>query len=233
MRIVVVLGLLVPCAALARAQDASTTLPGSKHLNDSKLAPREWEVVATLKRSGQEIVGGTTRHSLVSLPGNRWAYITVTTSQLGIATDTTIAMRESLAPVSHRSHTVPRVMELDYNGKRVTGSYTPKDSASRHIDRATDVPTFDAAMLDVILGALPLSANYQTRLPMYIEERGGLVWFDVRVDGQTTVGATTGWNVRVDVTGYNVLFVLATDDHRVLSGRVEYPNGAVMHMTVN
>jgi hypothetical protein len=68
---------------------------------------------------------------------------------------------------------------------------------------------------------------------MYIEEQQGLVWFDITVAGETTVGAAAGWDVRVSMPNYAVSFVVARDDHRFLAGRIEYPNGAVMEMTRN
>jgi hypothetical protein len=206
------------------------TLPGSSNLDDSKLVPSTWEVTMTFTRGDQEIVGGRTKYELARVPGGRWAYITTTTSQLGTATDTSIAAERTLEPVSHRSHAVPRMLSLDYAGATVTGTYQPTDSAGRDIQRTTEVPTFDAAMLDVVLGSLPLATGYTTRLPMYIEEQGGLVWFEVNVAGQTTVGGVQAWDVRIAVPRYKVNFMLALDDHRFLGGTVEYPNGSVIRL---
>lgn len=95
----------------------------------------------------------------------------------------------------------------------------------------TELPAFDAAMLDVILRTLPLAPGYTTRLPMYIEAENGLTWFGVDVVGDTTVGAVEAWEVQVDVTRYAVTYLFAKDDHRLLAGRVQYPNGAVVEMT--
>jgi hypothetical protein len=41
------------------------------------------------------------------------------------------------------------------------------------------------------------------------------------------------WEVRVAVLNYTVSYSLARDDHRFLAGRVEYPNGAAVEMTIN
>lgn len=41
----------------------------------------------------------------------------------------------------------------------------------------------------------------------------------------------SAWEVRIAVTEYAVTYLLAKDDHRLLAGRVEYPNGAVVVMT--
>ena len=217
--------LILPAAA------SGQTFPGSSELDDSKLKPATWEVTMTLKRGDQQMVGGRTRYALVAMDDDRWAYVTTTTSQRGTATDTSIARRGTLEPISHRSHAVPRMLSLDYDGTTVTGRYVPTDSAGRDVHRTTDVPTFDAAMLDVVVGALPLAPGYATRIPMYIEERGGLVWFEVRVAGEKAVGDVTGWDVRIDVPEYSVNFILAKDDHRFLGGTVEYPNGATIHLT--
>jgi hypothetical protein len=158
--------------------------------------------------------------------------MTTTTSQLGTAADTSIMKQGTLEPISHRSHAVPRTLSLDFDGTRVTGAYAPRDSTAREIERVTEVPAFDAAVLEIVLGSLPLAAGYTTRLPMYIEERKGLVWFDVTVAGATEVDSVAAWDVRVNVLTYTVSYLLARDYHRVLAGRVEYPNGATVEMTI-
>ena len=222
---------LIAAVLLAPSALQAQTLPGGSELDDSKLAPATWQVTMTFRRGDMEMQAGTTKYELVALPGGRWGYITTTTTQLGTATDTSIARQKTLEPISHRSHAVPRTLSLDYAGTTVSGTYAPTDSAPRPIERVTAVPTFDAAMLDIILAALPLAAGYTTRLPMYIEEQHGLVWFDIAVAGETTVGAAAGWDVRVSMPNYSVSFVIARDDHRFLAGRVHYPNGGVMEMT--
>ena len=224
---------LMAFALLAPGLLHAQTLPGSSEIDDARLVPATWIVSMTLSRAGVDIPVGTTKYELRRMPAGQWGYITTTTTERGTAVDTSIARRNTLEPVSHRSHAVPRKLSLDYAGTTVTGTYTPSDSAPRRIERVTAVPTFDAAMLDIILGSLPLKAGYTTRLPMYIEEQRGLVWFDVVVSGETTVGATAGWDVQVTMPNYAVNFVLARDDHRFLGGRVEYPNGAVLRMTRN
>jgi hypothetical protein len=95
------------------------------------------------------------------------------------------------------------------------------------------VPTFDAAMLDMILASLPLATGYTTRLPVYIEELGGLAWFAVAVAGETTVGSRPAWDVRVTHPRYEIRYSIGRDDRQFLGGRVEYPNGAVMVITRN
>lgn len=227
MKTLLALVLLAPSAVQAQ------TLPGSRELDDSKLGPARWEVTTTLKQGDQERLIGTTRYDLTASPDRRWVYVTTTTTELGVATDTSIAKQKTLEPVSHRSHAVARTLSLDYDGRTVTGSYAPADGPQREIDRVTDVPTFDAAMLDLVLVSLPLAPGYQARLPMYIEEQQGLAWFDVEVVGPTQVGPVPAWDVRVTVPSYDVHFMLARDDHRFLAGRVRYPSGAVMEMKRN
>lgn len=222
---IALIALAVPAATAAQ------TLPGSRELDDSRLEPAAWEATITLHRGDQAIPAGSATYRLLELSGDRWAYITTVTTQLGTATDTSIARRGTLAPISHRSHAVPRTLALDYEGGTVTGTYTPRDSAPRPISRVTDPPAFDAAMLDVVIGALPLAAGYTTRLPLYVEEQGGLAWADVRVAGDTVAEGTPAWDVRVGLSRYELRLLLARDDRRFLSGRVEYPNGATLTMT--
>lgn len=216
---------------LAPAALQAQTLPGSDELDDSRIEPAEWEVTIVFRNGDVERPVGTTRYELAALPGGAWAYITETTTERGTATDTSIARRGTLEPIRHRSHAIPRTLTLDYAGTSVTGSYAPADGEPRSIERRTAVPTFDAAMLDLILAALPLATGYHTRLPMYIEEQEGLVWFDVDVVGETTVGEIDAWDVRITMPRFAVGFFLARDDHRFLAGRVEYPDGAIVEMT--
>lgn len=209
---------------------AAQTLPGSPALDDTRLAPAIWTTSVALRRGDQEIQAGTVRHELVELPAGRWGYITTTTSQLGTATDTSIAQRGTLAPISHRSHAVPRMLSLDYDGRTVTGTYAPREGEPRAIATETEVAAFDAAMLDIVIGALPLAPGYATRLPLYIEEKGGLTWAEIVVDGERSVGGVPGWSVRIEMPPRTVRLVLARDDHRFLGGSVEHPNGATIVM---
>jgi hypothetical protein len=233
MKTLITLALLAPSAMGALSALHAQTLPGSGELDDSRLRPARWEVTMTLKQGSQDRLVGTTTYDLEASADGRWVYVTSTTTDLGVATDTSVAMQRTFEPVSHRSHAVPRTLWLDYDGRRVTGRYAPADGSPREIDRVTDVPTFDAAMLDLVLGTLPLATGYRARLPMYVEEQEGLVWFDAEVVGAVEVGAVPAWDVRVTVPRYDVRFMLAKDDHRFLAGRVLYPNGAVMEMTRN
>jgi hypothetical protein len=229
MKVIIAALLLLP--GLVPGHAGAQTLPGSRELDDSKLKAGEWEVTMTFRRGEQSVVGGSTKYRLVELPGGRWGYITSTTSQLGTATDTSIARKGTLEPISHRSHAVPRKLSLDYAGTKVTGRLAPVQGAATEISRTTEVPAFDAAMLDLILGSLPLATGYATRLPMYIEEQEGLTWFDVSVAGDALVGSTAGWDVKVVHPKYSMNFVIAKDDRRFLAGRIAYPNGAAMEIT--
>ena len=220
-------------ALLSPITAAAQTLPGGRDVDGTKLQPGDWTVTMTMQRGEQKMVMGSTRYELKPLDGAepRWQLITTTTSQLGVATDTSIARRNGLEPVRHRSHAVPRKLVLDYDGKTVTGQYTPTTGAARDIRRNTDVATFDAAMLDLVLGALPLANGYATRLPMYIEEQDGLAWFDVKVTGEHKVNDVDGWVVRVTNPRYTVDFTIGKQSRTFLAGRVQYANGASVELT--
>jgi hypothetical protein len=225
--------LLMTVTLLFPAALHAQTLPGGAAIDDSRIRPAHWEVTMTLRLGDREVMGGTMTYEIAELPGGLWAYITQTNTQLGTATDTSIAKRGTLEPVRHRSHAAPRTLSLDYAGRTVTGVHAPRDSAPRLIERTTEVPTFDAAMLDMILASLPLATGYTTRLPVYIEELGGLAWFAVAVAGEITVGSRPAWDVRVTHPRYEIRYSIGRDDRQFLGGRVEYPNGAVMVITRN
>ena len=218
--------LLLTIPAVAGAQ----TLPGSAELDDSRLRPGSWEVTVTIHRGEQVMPGGTVRYDLAALPDGRWAYIATVTSERGTATDTSIAHRATLVPITHRGHSAARVLSLDYDGRRVTGTLAPRDSAPHPIERTTDAPTFDAAMLDLVLGSLPLAPGYETRLPLYVEEQGGLTWVGVTVEGETSADGVAAWSVLVSMPPRTVRYLLARDDHRFLSARMEHPNGTAVEV---
>jgi hypothetical protein len=222
--------LLLAILALPAALQAQT-LPGSPELDDTQLKPGSWEIDITMKRGEQTIRAGTTRYELARVGESHWRLVSVTESQVGTAADTTLVETGTLLPVSHRSHAVPRTLSLSFHGTRVTGAYTPRDSAARAIDRVTEVPTFDAAFMEIVLGALPLAPGYITRLPLFIEERGGLTWAEVKVSGQRQLADVAAWEVRVGLAGYDVTYLLAREGRLPLGGKVHYPNGTVVEMT--
>jgi len=224
------LRMAIAALAVAPAAVTAQTLPGSPALDDSLLQPGAWEVSITMKRGEQVMQGGTTRYELNRQPEGRWRLVSTTESQLGVATDTVVMEQGTLRPLTHRSHAVPRKLFLDFDGTRVTGMSTPTDSAGRPIEHTTEVPTFDAASLETIIGALPLAPGYATHLPLFIAEQGGLTWAEVEVAGQTTAADRPAWEVRVKLAGYQVTYYLARDGRLPLGGRVDYPNGAVVEM---
>lgn len=222
------------CSALMLAPLAieAQTLPGSADVDGSRLRAGTWDVTLTVHREGQTMPLGTQHYELVEVNAAdpMWMLITTTSSEIGVATDTVIALRSSLVPVRHRSHTTRRNMFLEFDGTNVTGTYEPTDGPVRTIDRTTETPTFDSGMLELIICALPLRAGYATRIPTYIEEHQGLAWFDVEVTGEATVDGVAGWVVRAVGPAQPVEFVIAKEAPRMLAGSTVFPNGARMEM---
>src|SRR5688572_25984733 len=94
---------------LSPASVSAQTLPGSADIDGTRLKPDVWTVKMTMQRGEQSMVMGTTRYELKAVDGaDQWMLITTTTSQLGVATDTSVARRKGLEPLRHRSHAVPR-----------------------------------------------------------------------------------------------------------------------------
>jgi hypothetical protein len=96
-------------------------------------------------------------------------------------TDSSLSSARTLRPLRQHSHSSSRMMRLDFDGRRVTGSYEPADSAARRIDQAYGTAPFDANVGDLVVAALPLRIGRVFRVPTYIYERGGLVWETVAV----------------------------------------------------
>lgn len=225
-RLLLIAAFLLPTPAAAQNE----ILPGSSDLAVQKLTPRTWTIDIAMERDGQVVPVGRTRYAIEHAQAH-WRLITSTTSEIGTATDTAVAMSTDLAPVRHMSYAVPRTLFLEFNGTKVTGRYEPKDGPARTVERTTDVPTFDAAWLEVLITLLPLEAGYAARLPVYIEEQNGLAWFDVQVKGAEEVNGTAAWVVSAQGPRMPVEFLIAKESREVLGGRAELPNGATIRMT--
>ena len=89
----------------------------------------------------------------------------------------------------------------------------------------------------ISIAALPLRRGYATRLPLYIYERGGQLWFDVQVTGEESVPgpdarATPVWEVSVHQPSLTVRYWIAKESRQLLRTETDLGGGRRMVMTL-
>jgi hypothetical protein len=141
----------------------------------------------------------------------------------GMAIDSSMADARTLAPFRHVGTFPKRTMVLDFEGARVTGSYAVKSGSTLPIDHEMNARPYDSSLFDLVVAALPLTPGYHAHLPFYIYERGGLVWWDVKVAGDENIQLHDGtkpdaWVVEVTDAGklFAKLWISKTDERENL-----------------
>ena len=124
----------------------------------------------------------------------------------GPAVDSSMADARTLAPIRHVGVHSSRTMILDFDGARVTGSYAAAGEPVRPIDQSFPVKPWDSSLYDFVIAGLPLEAGYVTRIPFYVWEQGGLVWYTARVTGTDSLELRDGttapaWTLDIDEDG--------------------------------
>lgn len=102
----------------------------------------------------------------------------------GPAIDSSIADAKTLIPLRHVGIHSSRTMVLEFSGSRVRGSYAVQNEPVRPIDHPMEARPFDSSLYDLVIASLPLAVGYRARVPFYVYEQGGLVWYDVAVTGR-------------------------------------------------
>ena len=141
---------------------------------------------------------------------------TLNSPMLGTQADTLVLLRETLAPLLHRSVNTRRTMQLDYHGTHVSGAVVPAGGAAQPVDAMLDTPVFDSNAIELILRSLPLAANYAVRVPVYLHEAGGKTVMEARVTGSEAVGGTDAWIVEATIAGQKVHYWIAKQDRTLL-----------------
>lgn len=216
----------LPIAGRAQdtVQEPPRLLPGDPAVDGRRIAPGTRERRLLLTQNGEERQLATVSEEVTEIQvDGRSALRRVQSVRLaiGVATDTVVVLRETLAPVRHRSHNPQRVLSLDFDGAKVTGSITPAGGEPRPVAAELDAPVFDSNPLDLLLRALPLAEGYAVRIPIYIHELGGRVWVATRVAGSETVEAGEGgtedaWVVEVEAQGRTSRFWIAKASRELL-----------------
>jgi hypothetical protein len=209
---------------------------GDRAVDGRRVHPGTRTLRMTMTQEGKEVGGADIRATIAEMPAAGEAGLLIAktiASPRGTIYDTTLVRRRTLQPVWHHSTQPRRRMRLDFAPDSVTGAVTPNDSAAVPVAHHTAAPTFDSAVMEQVLAALPLARGYAVRLPFYIYERGGLVWYDVRVTGEETVPGphgkpTAAWAVRLDRAELPMRSWIAKDSRELLRQEIDFGQGRRM-----
>lgn len=222
----VALGSLVAGAGPARAQAPPPVVAvGDPAVDGGRLPRGRLEKRMTLLEGGEARDMG----SLVQIlePGPRpGTLLSVQTfdSPHGTTVDSALAALPSLAPIAHRSHNAARTMALDFDGRRVRGIVDPDSGATEVLDDTLEAAPFDSNVVDLVVAALPLAEGYRARLPFFVHEEGGLVWYEVEsVQAARLEDGRGAWKVALDANGRALTYWIDRDSRAVL--RSEYELG--------
>ena len=223
-------GALAIGPAPLRAQQAATVVPGVVVHMDAAPGPDTVVFRRSITRAG-------TRGSVDSITGTRTVVSRVVPGQGGARlleveqrfpggggeiVDTALADLGTLRAVAHRSHQPRRTMRFDFVGGAAEGSLS--DSGAVHQDLGG--PIFDSNVIELVVAALPLKADFAAELPFFIYERGGRVPMAVAVRERARVtfpmvGEREVWVVTVGVPGAPATIWVDTATRAVLRTRYD------------
>jgi hypothetical protein len=187
-------------------------------------------------KDGQERRVGTIRETVTDQgQGSDATLIRVQEIAMGPRTvlDTAVSRRTSLAPIWHSSVSPMGTMHLDFSGTRVTGSRSAAAGAAPiAIHHTVAVPTFDSNNQELVMGALPLAIGYAARLPMYIYERQGIAWCDLRVREDGLFAGEAVWIVDASFADAKGTYWIAKQTGLTLQYEMSTPSGAILRATL-
>jgi dipeptidyl aminopeptidase/acylaminoacyl peptidase len=200
-----------------RVGDASIT---TSHLRP---ASHSWRVV--LVQGGQEREVGTARSEVTETTVEGAPALQIVQSlsspMMGNSTDTVVVLRQTVAPVRHRSTNARRTLSLDFERGTVKGTMTPAGGTAQPVSVTGAEPLFDSGALEMVVRSLPLAEGYAATFPVYLHEAGGAVTVTARVTGSERVTLADGtvvdsWVVENDVRGQKIRQYIAKDSREVV-----------------
>ena len=228
------LSLLLSIVPLAlAAQQAPIVAAGDAAIDGSRIVPGTTTRTLTVEKDGARRPNGSIVDVISVQPDGRLLRVQTIATPTGTIVDTAISDRRTLVPVRHSSSSAQRTMHVDFAGAHATGTFAPKDSATRTIDQQGDHPFFDSNIYDLVVGALPLADGYAARVPVYIYERGGQVWMDVRVMSTDRVAGVAAWKTSVTLGSYACTMWLRKSDGHLMQLTAAPAPGVVLSMVAD
>jgi hypothetical protein len=181
-------------------------------------------------RDGKRVVAGNLLQTLEERPQGRLLSVQTFDYRGQTTVDSSLSDHATLKPIRHRSHNPKRVMALDFSGSRIVGTYRPAKGEAKTIDQNAERPVFDSNISDLVIAALPLKPGFAARIPCYIYEQGGLVWYDVSVADEVTLtmksaGRIACWKVVANAKGRKSTYWIRKEPREVVRVEVEIPGG--------
>jgi hypothetical protein len=198
---------------------------GDAVVNTSQLRPAShtWRLV--LVQGGQEREIGNYRSELTEMTVDGAPALQIVQAlaspMMGNSSDTVVVLRQTLAPVRHRSVNARRTLSLDFDRSGVKGTMTPAGGAAQPVTATGAQPFFDSGAMELLLRALPLAEGYVAQFPAYAHEAGGAVTVTARVTGSERVTLADGtvvdsWVVESDMMGRKVRQYVAKDSRETV-----------------
>jgi len=195
---------------------------GDPALNGAQLRASSRTMRMILARGGQEQEVGKLTDEIRIANGEVIRVYTITSPQMGQSVDTMVFRQATFAPVRHRGRSAQRLLSLDFDGLKVTGTMVPASGGTgQPIELASDVPLFDAGSLDLVLHVLPLAEGYSAKFPGYMVEAGGKTWMTIKVTGSeqlTAPGAAPvdAWVVQAEMAGQKFTHWVDKSTHEIV-----------------
>lgn len=131
-------------------------------------------------------------------------------SPRGTIMDSALVYRSTLAPIFQYSHQPSKTMRLRFDADGVTGTFTPRDSATREVRHPLSGPVFDATDLEAVITSLPYASGYHVVLPFYSFEQATVEQDTVRLVGVESVRGRGGVTMSAWKVSFGDPFIAAT-----------------------
>ena len=224
--IALVAGALAIGPAPLRAQQAATVVPGVVVHMDAAPGPDTVVFRRSITRGGVDSITGTRTVVSRVVPGQGGARLLEVEQRFpgggGEIVDTALADLGTLRAVAHRSHQPAKTMRFEFVGGAAEGTVSDSGAVRQELGG----PVFDSNVIELVVAALPLKAEFAAELPFFIYERGGRVPMPVAVRERARVafpvlGEREVWVVTVGVPGAPATIWVDTATRAVLRTRYD------------
>lgn len=207
------------------AVPARRIAPGDTSLRAGGLRADTLSYALTGYRDAEEIPVGTMTDIITRTGTEQPLLRRVLSVQRGSAMliDSTVTDGLTLAPRQHRSIQPQRLLQIDFDGRRVRGRVGPVDTPGAAIDTTLSGPVFDSGNWDLIVRAMPLAPGYSAVFRVYDLDTG-MHDYSVRVIGATPMHGEHAHVVLFQLGGQREATVWIGDTTRRLL-QVETPLG--------